>query len=631
MEEKGSAIYHSGVFCLSLMFQYLKKPVDMQAIQHEFCPDGGDLTPISMVRAARKTGLKAREKRIKPSRISKYPLPLIAINTEGTFFIIAAIQGGNALIQKAGMPPTSIPLEDLLLEWQGHSVLITSRNRLPDTLNHFDLSWFVPVIVKYRKLFRDILIASFFLQLFALCVPLIFQVVMDKVLVHRAEMTLNVLVIALLCISVFEVVLGSLRTYVFTHTTNRVDIELGTQLFRHLLSLPILFFHSRPVGQVVARVRELENIRDFLTGSALTLVMDLFFSLIFIVVMFFYSQKLAWIVIGSIPFYVIISIWITPELRKRTEERFHRSAINQAFLTESLTGIETLKAMAVEPQMRERWEEQLAGYARASFRAVMLGTYGSQSVQLVSKVVTALLMWQGSIEVIHSVMTVGELIAFNMLSGQIAGPILRLAQLWQDFQQFRISMDRLGDVINTPPESEVNLQQPAMPDIKGSIHLDNVVFRYTPSGSEVLKQLSLNIPAGQLVGVAGRSGSGKSTISKLIQRLYIPESGKIFIDGHNTALLNPAWLRRQIGIVLQDNVLFTGSIRDNIALSVPAAEMESVIHAAELAGAHEFICQLPQGYHTELGERGVGLSGGQLQRLAIARALVNNPKIVIFD
>ncbi len=631
MIEKDSINNHSGIFCFHLMIQYLKKSIDIQAVHHEFCPDGGDFTPISMIRAAKKLGLKAKEVSITPKRLSKYPTPFIAIDNEGRFFIVASIQDDAVLIQKAGEPPESIAVDELWEQWSGQSILITSRSLLSDSLTQFDLSWFVPVIVKYRKLFRDILIASFVLQLFALIIPLIFQVVMDKVLVHRAEITLNVLVVALVSISIFEVLLGGLRTYIFSHTTNRIDTELGSQLFRHLLKLPVIFFHSRPVGQVVARIRELENIRDFLTSSALTLVIDLFFSLIFIVAMFLYSPLLAWIVVGSIPLYVIISLMITPELRKRTEERFQRSAVNQSFLTESVTGIETLKSMAVEPQMSKRWEEQIAGYASASFRAMMLGMYGGQSVQLVSKLVTAFLMWRGAIEVINSQLSVGELIAFNMLSGQVAGPILRLAQLWQDFQQFRISMERLGDVINTPTEANTHLNQPSLPEIKGSIQLEDIVFRYNPASPEVFNHFNITIPAGQVVGIAGRSGSGKSTISKLIQRLYVPESGKIFIDGHNTALINPAWLRRQIGVVLQDNVLFHGSIRENIALAAPSADMDTIIHAAELAGAHDFICQLPQGYQTPLGERGVGLSGGQLQRLAIARALVTNPKILIFD
>ena len=613
------------------MLQYLKQATDILAIQHEFCPHGQDLDKISMVRAAKHLGLRAKYRKIRFKRLEKQNFPFIAIDRQGLFFIIAAIKDEKILIQEAGHPPLTISYDELSEKWDGEVILITSRSLLPGGHNPFDLTWFVPVIVKYRKLFRDIFIASFFIQIFALITPLIFQIVMDKVLVHRAEMTLNVLFIALLSITLFEILLEGLRSYVLSHTSCRVDVELGAQLFRHLLKLPIIFFNNQPVGQVVARVRELENIRNFLTSSALTLILDLFFSIIIIAVLFLYSEKLAWIVVASLPFYVVISIMITPGLRKRTEEQFQRGAINHAFLTESLTGVETLKSMAVEPQLQHRWEKQLSAHARASYRSSILGIYGSQSVQLVSKIVTALLMWQGAMEVINGRLSVGELIAFNMLSGQVAAPILRLAQLWQDFQQFRISMERLGDIINSPVEHQSNMPQPGLPLLTGAIAFENVVFRYSPLDPEVLKQLSLTIPAGQIIGLVGKSGSGKSTLTKLIQRLYIPESGKIYIDGNNIALMNPSWLRQQVGVVLQDSFLFSRPISENIALTNPAMSMEEIIHAASLAGAHEFITALPRGYQTELGERGIGLSGGQLQRIAIARALAVHPKILILD
>jgi subfamily B ATP-binding cassette protein HlyB/CyaB len=585
-----------------------------------------------ILRCARDLGLKARTLRTSWPRLAKTPLPGIAMLRDGTFMVIAKASDEKVLVQS---PQTGRPelmtCDELARVWDGGLILMARRAGLSDLARRFDVTWFLGAIQKYRRLLGEVLVASFFLQLFALVAPLFFQVVIDKVLVHRSLTTLDVLAIGLVAISLFETVLGILRTYLFSHTTNRIDVELGARLFHHLLALPMSYFQARRVGDSVARVRELENIRNFLTSSALTLVVDLFFTSVFLAVMFAYSPLLSFIVLGSFPFYIAVSAGVTPLFRRRLDEKFKRGAENQAFLVESVTGIETLKAMAVEPQMQRRWEEQLAGYVASSFRVLSLGNTASQLVQFVSKVVTAGILYFGAKLVIGGALSVGELVAFNILAGRVSAPVLRLAQLWQDFHQARLSIARLGDILNTTAEPSYAAARAALPAIRGNISFDHVTFRYRVDGQEILHDVSFDVPAGQTVGIVGPSGSGKSTVTKLVQRLYVPQSGRVLIDGMDLMMADPAWLRRQIGVVLQENMLFNRSVRDNIALTDPAMPMERIIAAARLAGAHDFILELTEGYDTIVGERGSTLSGGQRQRIAIARALVTNPRILIFD
>ena len=624
----------TGLICLINLAKLHGLPADPDHLSHTHADPGKHFTEKEIILAGRDLGLKVRGHNSHWQKLQETALPAMGQHDDGHWFLIAGVDEETDKIlihDPLSTAPLSLSRDQFEAAWSGRVILVTRRASLSNLGGQFDFSWFIPAILKYKKLLIEVLVASFFLQLFALLTPLFFQVVIDKVLVHKALTTLHVLAIGLLGVSLFEVVLSGLRTYLFSHTTNRVDVALGAKLFKHLLALPISYFEARRVGDSIARVRELENIRNFITGSALTLVIDLFFTIIFFIVMYYYSPALTFIVLGAIPFYLILSIFITPILRKRLDDKFNRGAENQAFLVESITGVETLKAMAVEPQMQRRWEEQLAGYVGASFKAANLGNIAGQTAGFINKVTTVLILWIGATLVMKGELSVGQLIAFNMLAGRVSGPILRLVQLWQDFQQAGLSVRRLGDILNTKPEPGYNPGRASLPSLEGAVNFEGLTFRYRPDLPEVLRNINLSVKPGEIIGIVGRSGSGKSTLTKLIQRLYTPESGRILIDGIDLALIEPTWLRRQIGVVLQENYLFNRSVRDNIALSNPGISMDAIIEASKLAGAHEFILELAEGYDTPVGERGSTLSGGQRQRVAIARALLTQPRILIFD
>lgn len=594
------------------------------------------LLVADLLRAAKLLGLQAKLNKTTPDRLLHTPLPAIAVMQPGDgalrVVVLAKCDGDRVLLQdvtQAGRP-TVEPLSEFVQQWTGELILVTSRASLTGELARFDFSWFVPSLVKYHKLLGEVLLISFFLQLFGLVSPLFFQVVMDKVLVHRGLTTLDVLVVGLVVVVVFESVLNALRSYVFSHTTSRIDVELGSRLFRHLVQLPLNYFQARRVGDSVARVRELENIRAFLTGNALTVMLDVLFSLVFIAVMLFYSVPLTLIVLVSLPLYFGVSLAVVPLLRARLDVKFARGAENQAMLVETVTGIQTVKASALEPSFSRHWDNQLAAYVSASFKTQNLATVAHEGVALIGKLINAATLWYGAHLVMENALTVGQFVAFNMFAQRVAQPIMRMAQLWTDFQQTGVSMARLGEILNTqtevPPSSTAQL-----PIVKGRITLDDVSFRYRPQAAPVLHGVSLDVHPGEVIGIVGRSGSGKSTLTKLVQRLYVPESGRLLVDGIDISLIDASQLRRQVGVVLQENLLFNRSVRENIAIADPAAPIEAVIRVAEQAGAHQFISELPEGYDTLVGEQGTSLSGGQRQRVAIARALFTNPRILIFD
>ncbi|MDE9458066.1 peptidase domain-containing ABC transporter [Xenorhabdus bovienii] len=567
--------------------------------------------------------ISIKNKRSINKKLNTLSLPAILFDGNGHPFILAKHDEQRVLIQKPNQEaPEILDKENFIRLWSGRWIKIKQKS------NQFNIRWFIPEFIRQRKNLTEILLFSFILQILALISPLVVQVVMDKVLVHQALSTLDVLIFGLVVASLIEVVLRGLREYQYAHTANRIDIKLGLKLVRHLLGLPLLFFKSRQVGAIVTRVRELETVREFLTGSMFTLCIDVLFMFVFIYVMSLLSGTLTLLFLATIPFYGLLAWWVTPKIEKAVEKQFTHAAINTSFLTETVAGAETLKSLAAEPRFIRRWDSQTENMVSTSYDVQQWDNRSSHLVMLLQKVTSAIIIWLGASEVLSLHITIGQLIAFNMMVSHTQQPLAKLVQLWGQFIRSRIAIDKLGDMLNLPTEQQSGKERVSL---QGAIAFSDIVFRYQPDLSPTINRFTLDIRAGETLGVVGTSGSGKSTLARLLLRLYTPEHGTITLDGIPLQEFNIESLRQQIGIVLQENFLFNKTVHENIAQSRPDAPLSDIIEAARLAGAHDFILKLPMGYDTIIAEGGQSLSGGQRQRLAIARTLLSDPTILILD
>lgn len=623
-------LQRTGLDCVRSICLYFDKTVDAQWLWREYASEHTGFDLQAVIRSLQFLGFEVTLRQSKVKQLERAAFPSLVELLDGQFALIGKVADGVAYLQVPGEKDMrKISLSELSGLVKPKWLVVAKRSSTWSS-EKFGVGWFFRALLRYKGLLGETLVASFALQIFALVSPFAFQVVIDKVLVHRGLSTLDVIVLGLAVSSLFEVLLTALRTYVLTHTTNRVDAELGAKIYKHLMALPMAYFATRKVGEVVARVREMDAIRSFFTGTGLTSGVDLLFTVFFLAVMAYYSPSLTVVVVVSLPFFLGISMLLIPLLNKHVEDRFTKAAENQAFLVESIAGVETVKSMTAESRFQRQWEERLAEYVRSSFKTGHLANMTQQGIQLINKVLSLILLWLGAKLVLSGDLSVGQLIAFNMLSARVNAPILRLSTLWQEFQQMRVSMRRLGDILDAPAEAPVNSSL-SMSALKGQVTFEDVVFKYLTDGREILRNVSLQIQPGELVGVVGSSGSGKSTLAKLLLRLYVPARGRILLDGSDIGGINPTLIRRQVAVVTQDVTLFSRSVRENIAMGQIDASLEDVAEAANLAGADEFIRKLAQGYDTILGERGSNLSGGQRQRIAIARALLMDPKVLILD
>ena len=632
---RGKGDVGAALACFGMIAQYLNMPFKRDVVERVLRNQSERLGSLSLTACgavADLVGLRPQLAKVPASAIARLP-KLGLIQWRDGFALLYEASANEYVL--------GVPAENKIVRhspqafeeiWgpEGEILLVETTDQTPQ--QKFGLGWFIPSLKKYRGVLSMVLLASLFVQVFGLANPLMVQVIIDRVISQNSPDTLQVLGIFLIVVAIFEAILTSLRTYLFVDTTNRIDMALGAEIIDHLLRLPLRYFDRRPVGELSSRVNELENIRQFLTGTALTVVLDALFSVVYILVMFVYSIKLTFVSLATIPAFMILTFFVSPIVRRQLRAKAERNAETQSFLVEALSGVQTVKAQNMELKTRWKWQQKYARYVSDGFKTVLTSTTAGSASGFLNKISGLLVLWVGATLVLDGTLTLGGLIAFRIISGYVTQPLLRLTQLWQNFQETALSLERLSDIIDHPQEqAEEDRAQIPMPEIVGNVTYEDLSFRFAASGPLQLVNVNLEFHAGEFIGVVGQSGSGKSTLMKLLPRLYNAESGRILIDGYDISKVELYSLRQQVGIVPQDSLLFEGSIQENIALTNPQADTESIIRAATIANAHDFIMDLSGGYNSRVGERGSSLSGGQRQRIAIARTVLQNPRLLILD
>lgn len=631
---RGRGAINAPLACFQMLSKYLGVSFRRDTVrrvlenQHKTV---GSISLSSCGAIAEVMGINAQLLQVAATSLTRLQAPAL-VQYQNSFAILYQITEKELVVATPEAGILRQKPQEFVQAWGNEGQVLLLQPRTGDEKEKFSLRWFLPAIYRYRGVLIEVLVASFFVQLFGLANPLITQVIIDQVLIQGAFDTLNVLGIFLLGVALFEALLTGVRSYLFVDTTNRIDLSLGSEVIDRLLRLPLNYFDRRRVGELASRINELENIRQFLTGTALTVVLDAVFSVIYIAVMLFYSWLLTLVALSTVPLFALLTIFVSPVVRRQLRAKAERYADTQSYLVEVVSGIQTVKAQNIELKSRWQWYERYARYISAGFDTVLTSSTAGSVSGFFNKFSGLLLLWVGAHLVISNQLTLGQLIAFRIIAGYTTSPLLRLIQLWQNFQETALSIERLGDILDASPEvDEADRSNIPMPEIQGVVKYESVSFRFNSSGSLQLTNINVDFPAGYFVGIVGQSGSGKSTLTKLLARLYEPTSGRIQIDEYDISKVELYSLRRQIGMVLQDTLLFNGTVQENIALTNPDASSEQIIQVAKVAAAHDFIMSLPNGYNTVVGERGAALSGGQRQRIAIARTVLQNPRLLILD